>query len=67
MKKGIETMNMGKTVLAQRTLINFCREHGYTDMKFIGVDCISAIDQDGTIRMLTMSVAGEVIDVTPEK
>lgn len=60
-------MNMGKTVLAQRTLINFCREHGYTDMKFIGVDCISAIDQDGTIRMLTMSVAGEVIDVTPEK
>ncbi len=60
-------MNMGKTVLAQRTLISFCREHGYTDMKFIGVDCVSAVDQDGTTRMLTVSINDEVIDVTPEK
>ena len=60
-------MNIGKTVLAQRKLINFCREHSYTDMKFIGVDCVSAVDQDGTTRMLTVSINDEVIDVTPEK
>ena len=60
-------MNMGKTVLAQRTLISFCREHGYTDIKFIGVDCVSAVDQDGTTRMLMVSINDEVIDVTPEK
>lgn len=57
-------MNIGKTVLAQRTLINFCREHGYIDMKFIGVDCVSAEDQDGRTRKLTVNFTGEVCDVS---
>lgn len=62
--KGTETMNIGKTVLAQRTLINFCREHGYTDMKFIGVDCVSAKDSAGNIRTLGVNLNGEVLDIT---
>ena len=62
--KGTETMNTGKTVLAQRTLINFCREHGYTDMKFIGVDCVSAVDSTGTASILGLNFNGEVIDMT---
>lgn len=56
-------MNIGRTVLAQRTLINFCREHGYTDMKFIGVDCVSAIDQEGVERVLGVNFNGEVFDL----
>ena len=56
-------MNMGKTVLAQRILINYCREHGYTDMKFIGVDCVSAIDQEGVERVLGVNFNGEVFDL----
>ena len=56
-------MNMGKTVLAQRILINYCREHGYTDMKFIGVDCVSAVDQVGTTRRLGVNLFGEVLDL----
>lgn len=57
-------MNMGKTVLAQRKLINFCREHGYTDMKFIGVDCVSAVDPTGTAKIFGVGIAGEVIEMT---
>lgn len=60
-------MNMGKTVLAQRTLINFCRENGYTDVKFIGVDCVSALDQDGTVRTLGVDLFGGVIDMTTKE
>ena len=56
-------MNMGKTVLAQRILINFCRENGFTDMKFIGVDCVSAIDQSGVTRRFGVNVFSEVIDL----
>lgn len=56
-------MNLGKAVLAQRTLINFCREHGYTNMKFIGVDCVSAKDQNGSPRTLGVNILGEVIDL----
>lgn len=56
-------MNMGKTVLAQRKLINFCREHGYTDTKFIGVDCVSAVDRDGNVRTLGVNFNGEVLDI----
>ncbi len=56
-------MNMGKTVLAQRILINFCREHGYTDMKFIGVDCMSATDQTGITRRFGVNLFDEVIDL----
>ena len=56
-------MNMGKTVLAQRILINFCREHGYTDMKFTGVDCMTAVNQDGVTRTLGVNLFGEVIDL----
>lgn len=56
-------MNMGKTVLAQRILVNFCREQGYTDMKFIGVDCVSAVDQDGTTRTFGVNIFGEVMDL----
>ena len=56
-------MNMGKTVLAQRTLINFCREHGYTDIKFVGVDCVYAVDQTGTTRRFGVNLFGEVIDL----
>ena len=56
-------MNMGKTVLAQRILINFCRENGYADMKFIGVDCVSAVDFTGMIRTLGVNLHGEVIDL----
>lgn len=65
--KGTETMNMGKTVLAQRKLINFCREHGYTDMKFIGVDCVSAVDPTGTARILGVNFNGEVVDMTTKE
>jgi len=61
--KGTETMNMGKTVLAQRKLINFCREHGYTDMKFIGVDSVTAVDQTGATRRFGVNLFGEVIDL----
>lgn len=57
-------MNIGKTVLAQRTLINFCREHGYTDVKFIGVDCVTAADQTGHTRTLEVNIYGEVIDLS---
>lgn len=57
-------MNMGKTVLAQRILINFCREHGYTDMKFIGVDCVSALNREGVAKILGVDFNGEVIDLT---
>ena len=53
-------MNMGKTVLAQRILIKHCREHGYTDMKFIGVDCVSAKDQTGVTRRFGVNFFGEV-------
>lgn len=56
-------MNMGKIVLAQRILINYCREHGYTDMKFIGVDCVSAVDQTGTTRRFGVNLCDEVIDL----
>ena len=56
-------MNMGKTVHAQRILINYCREHGYTDMKFIGVDCVSAVDQDGATRRFGVNHFGEVLDL----
>ena len=62
--KGTETMNIGKTVLAQRKLINFCRERGYTDMKFIGVDCVSAVDQTGSERILGVDINCEVLDMT---
>lgn len=57
-------MNMGKTVLEQRTLIYFCRENGYTDIKFIGVDCVTAVDQTGNVRTLRVSLNGEVLDIT---
>jgi len=57
-------MNMGKTVLAQRILINFCREHGYTNMKFIGVDRVSALDQSGNLRTLGVNFNGEVFDIS---
>ena len=56
-------MNIGKTVLAQRILINFCRDNGYTDMKFIGVDCVSAVDQNGTVRRFGVNLFGEVIEL----
>lgn len=56
-------MNMGKTVLAQRILVNFCREHGYSDMKFISVDCVSAVDQVGVVRRFGVNLFGEVIDI----
>ena len=56
-------MNMGNIVLAQRILINYCREHGYTDMKFIGVDCVSAVDQTGVTRRFGVNLFGEVIDL----
>lgn len=56
-------MNMGKTVLAQRILINYCREHGYTDMKFICVDCVSAVDQTGATRRFGVNLFGEVLDL----
>ena len=56
-------MNMGKTVLAQRILINYCKEHGYTDMKFITVDCLSAVDQTGAIRRFGVNLFGEVFDL----
>ena len=57
-------MNIGKRVLAQRTLISFCREHGYTDMKFIGVDCVAVVDQEGAARILGVNFNGEVVDIT---
>ena len=60
-------MNIRKTVLAQRTLISFCREHGYTDMKFIGVDCVSALNRDGIVRTLGVDMFGEVIDMTAKE
>ena len=56
-------MNLGKTVLAQRILVNFCRERGYTDIKFIGVDCISAIDQLGVTRRFGVTLFDEVLDL----
>ena len=56
-------MNMGKTVLAQRILVNFCRESGYTDMKFIGVDCVSALNREGVAMILGVDFNGEVIDL----
>lgn len=56
-------MNMGKTVLAQRILINYCRERGFTDMKFIGVDCVSAVDQTETTRRFGVNLFGEVLDL----
>lgn len=56
-------MNIGKTVLAQRILINYCREHGYTDMKFIGIDCVSAVDQIGTTRRFSVTLFDDVIDL----
>lgn len=56
-------MNMGKTVLAQRILVNFCRENSYTDMKFIGVDYMTAVDQVGVTRTLGVNLFGEVIDL----
>ena len=56
-------MNMGKIVLAQRILINYCREHGYTDMKFIGIDCMSAKDQTGVTRRFGVNLFGEVLDL----
>ncbi len=56
-------MNLGKTVLAQKTLINFCREHGYIDMKYIGVDCVSAIDLTGETRIIGVNINGEVADL----
>jgi hypothetical protein len=56
-------MNMGKTVLAQRILINFCREHSYTDMKFICVDRVSAVDKTGAVRRFGVSLFGEVLDL----
>ena len=56
-------MNMGKTVLAQRILINYCREHGYTDMKFIGIDCVSAVDQTGTTRKFGVTLFDDVIEL----
>lgn len=60
-------MNMGKVVLAQRILINYCREHGYTDMKFIGVDCVSAVDQTGATRRFGVNLFGEVIDLESQQ
>ena len=60
-------MNMGKIVLAQRILINFCRENGYTDMKFIGMDCVSAIDQAGAVRRFGVILFGEIIDLDSRK
>ena len=63
-KKGIESMDMGKTVLAQMTLISFCKLRGYTDMKFIGIDCVSSEDQNGRTRKLTVNFTGEVCDVS---
>lgn len=56
-------MNMGKSVVAQRILINYCRELGYTDMKFIGVDCVSAVDQTGSTRRFGVNLFGEVTDL----
>ena len=56
-------MNMGKTVLAQRILINLCRENGYTDIKFIGVDCVSATDQIGATRRFGVNIYGRVLDL----
>lgn len=60
-------MNMGKIVLAQRNLINYCREHGYTDMKFIGVDCVSAMDQTGATRRFSVNLFGEILDLDTRK
>lgn len=58
---------MGKIVLAQRNLINYCREHGYTDMKFIGVDCVSAMDQTGATRRFSVNLFGEILDLDTRK
>lgn len=66
-KKGIETINMGKTVMAQRTLIKFCRENGYTNMKFIGVNCVSALERDGSVGALGVDIFGKVIDMTTKE
>lgn len=60
-------MYMGKVVLAQRILINYCREHGYTDMKFIGVDCVSAVDQTGATRRFGVNLFGEVLDMESQQ
>ena len=60
-------MNMGKTVLAQRTLIRFCREHGYTDMKFIGVDCVLAVDPNVKQQLLSVDLEGNVITLCDEE
>ena len=56
-------MNIGKTVLAQRILINFCRENGYTGMKFIGVECVSAVDQAGTVRRFGVNLFDRIFDL----
>jgi len=48
-------------VLAQKTLILFCREHGCTDMKFIGIDCVSAVDPNGKQHLLGVNLDGNVI------
>ena len=56
-------MNMGRIVLAQRNLVNFCRHNGYTDMRFITVDCVSAVDKDGVTRRFSVNLFGEIIDL----
>ena len=36
-------------------------------MKYIGVDCVSAVDSTGTARILGVNFNGEVVDMTTKE
>lgn len=56
-------ISLGTTVRAQSLLLRYCREHGYSDYKFMSVETISTVDKNGVRHDLALNLYGDILDL----
>lgn len=54
---------MDRITIAQRLLLRFCRDNGYSVIRFTGPDQLSAIDHIDQRRHLGINLYGDILDL----